>query len=130
MAINPRSYVRKPFVVDAERVKDDNIAEVAEWCRGEVLTDTDGRLYIAVNVKNPINERQSKAFVGDWVLFAGRGFKVYTNAAFTRSYEVANPVSQNAFEDTSAINERELGSSVKDVVTAASRALHGGTTRG
>ncbi len=81
-------FARKPFYVDAVRVSEANIAEVAEWCGGSVeKTEDDGQSYVKVQVHRPLNERQSQAFIGDWVLFAGTGYKVYTPKAFDKSFE-------------------------------------------
>lgn len=90
--IETAKYARKPFQVDAVQVTAENINEVAEWCQGEVLTsqpqerDT-AEPYIKVRVHRALNERQTKAFVGDWVLYAGLGYKVYTDKAFGKSFK-------------------------------------------
>ena len=80
-------FVRRPLYVDAVRVNENNMAEVAEWCSGEVLTDADEGPYVKVRVYRPLTVRQSKAFVGDWVLLSGTSFKVYTPKAFDKSFE-------------------------------------------
>lgn len=87
-------YVRKPFFIDAIQVTEDNLDEVAKWASGDIRTDNENKKYIKVRVYMPKNDRQSKAFVGDWVLYAGTGFKVYTTKAFSASFEVAED--QNA----------------------------------
>lgn len=80
-------FARKPFYVDAVRVTEANMEEVAQWCKGEILEDpTDGK-YISVKVHRPLNDKQTMAFVGFWVLFAGTGYKVYTPKAFDKSFE-------------------------------------------
>lgn len=79
-------YIRKPFEVDAVKVTEDNLLEVAEWCQGEVVTEGDAQ-YVKVRVARVLNERQTKAFIGDWVLYAGTGYKVYTAKAFSKSFE-------------------------------------------
>ena len=88
-------YERKPFVVDAIRVTVDNIKSVAEWTGGEVRTESRSNKetvqYVKVRVHRPIDDRQSKAYIGDWVLYAGTGFKVYTLRAFNSSFSPANP---------------------------------------
>lgn len=79
-------FVRKPFYVEAVRVTAENIHEVAEWCKGKVVdTDLDTH-FVQVNVKHPLNERQTQAFVGDWVLFANKGYKVYQDTPFRNSF--------------------------------------------
>lgn len=88
-------YVRKLFYIDAIRVTEENIKDVAEWCQGEfrelkLTKDGEPTKFIKVwNVNRPLNERQTKAFIGDWVLYAGRGYKVYTNKAFETSFDPA-----------------------------------------
>lgn len=92
-----RQFARRSFEVDAVLVTEDNIALVAEWCGGEVrscaaLPDSgkDVDHYIKVRVYHPLNERQTKAFVGDWVLYAGKGYKVYTQKSFEASFEAVD----------------------------------------
>lgn len=80
-------YVRKPFHIDAVRVTAKNIDEVASWCGGDVRTSEENKKYVKVRVHRPLNDRQTMAFVGDWVLYAGTGFKVYTHKAFISSFE-------------------------------------------
>jgi len=79
-------YTRKPFDVEGAQVTEDNLNAVAEWCGGEVQEQTNGAKYIKVDVTRPITTRQTRAFPGDWVLLAGRGFKVYTEKAFRTNF--------------------------------------------
>lgn len=83
----PSRFARKPFLVDAGLVTASNIEEVAKWCNGEVNVDGSGRKYVKVSVVRPLNERQTMAFVGDWVLYAGTGFKVYSSKAFAQVFD-------------------------------------------
>lgn len=80
-------YVRKPFYIDAVRVTAKNIDEVNKWCNGEIRVGDDDKKYIKVRVHRPANDRQTQAFVGDWVLYAGTGFKCYTHKAFMGAFE-------------------------------------------
>lgn len=80
-------FARKPFYVDAVRVSEENIEEVAAWCQGEVLVDDNEGAYIKVRVHRPLTDRQTMAFIGDWVLGVSTGFKVYTPKAFDKSFE-------------------------------------------
>jgi hypothetical protein len=96
-------YARKPFYVDAVRVTAANIDDVAAWAQGEVRKDTEnGREipYIHVRVFRPLDDRQTKAFIGDWVLYAGTGYKVYTNKAFLNSFDKVEESKQNVPADT------------------------------
>jgi hypothetical protein len=84
--LKTHKFARKPFYVDAVRVSEENIERVAEWCSGEIQTDDEGK-HVKVKVHRPLTDRQTKAYIGDWVLFAGTGFKVYTPKAFDKSFE-------------------------------------------
>lgn len=93
--LETQKFVRKPFHIDAVQVTAANINDVAAWCSGEVRTQkktdqVEKGQYIKVRVHRPLNDRQTQAFVGDWVLYAGTGFKVYTPKAFANSFEQAS----------------------------------------
>lgn len=96
MSLSIEKYNRKPFTVEAVQITVDNMAEVAEWCGGEVILEQhkNGRLvqYIKVDVNKPISERQTKAYVGDWILKGRGGFKCYSKKAFPACFEKAGPV--------------------------------------
>ena len=88
-------FNRKPFVVDGVEVTEDNLAEVAEWCGGEVRrSDKNGEKYVKVPVINPLSNRHTLAFVGDWVLRSNvpkpqgeqLSFKVYTEKSLHRNF--------------------------------------------
>jgi hypothetical protein len=84
-------YTRKPIVVDAVEVTEENLEEVAQWCNGSVRTSSgpapDGdQRYVKVRVHNPLSDRQTTAFPGDHVLYANSGFKVYTPNAFKKAF--------------------------------------------
>lgn len=92
MSVVTTQYIRKPLYVAAVRITGANFDEIADWCQGEVQQDEipgkgTGKRYIRVRVHNPKNPRQTKAFVGDWLLYTERGYKVYTNKAFHASFD-------------------------------------------
>lgn len=90
MSITTKKYARKQFIIDAVEVTPENLQAIAEWCKGEVVVEKQGRKlvqYVKVKVSRPLNERQGKAYVGDWVLYAGTGYKVYTAKAFATCFE-------------------------------------------
>lgn len=101
-------FQRKPFIVECVQVTAENMDEVAEWCKGTV-TETDPQIaaqlkkpvqkWIQVETQQPMNDRQQQAFVGDWLLYANRGFKIYTPKAFERTFE---PVFKNRVVDPPA----------------------------
>lgn len=95
-------FSSKPFVVDAVQVTEENFDDVVEWCGGDVRTQRatligDGeedKRYIKVRVSRPLSEKQSQAFVGDWVLLNSNSrYKVYTDKAFNANFD---PVFQSA----------------------------------
>lgn len=83
-----QKFQRKPFTVEGVRVTKANMRQVAEWCSGEIKTSGKGVKYIYVDAHRPMTERQTQAFVGDWVLFHDRAFKIYTQNAFARNFEL------------------------------------------
>lgn len=90
--VEPSPYRRKTFSVEAVQVTEDNLDAVANWTKGKVLANksTEGepaKFFVDVPVKRPLNERQRKAYIGDWVLKARSGFKVYTQRAFEGCFE-------------------------------------------
>lgn len=88
--IIPVKYARKPFYVDVVEVSENNMEMVANWCEGTIKTEGRGenaRRYIKVSVQSPMNERQTKAFAGDFLLHSSSGFKVYTPKAFEKSFD-------------------------------------------
>jgi len=92
MSVTTTKYVRKPLYVDAIRISPGNFDEVAVWCQGETQRDEPtgkglGRPYIRVRVHNPRNPRQMRAYVGDWILYTDRGYKIYTNKAFQLAFD-------------------------------------------
>src|SRR4051812_23170433 len=99
MSLSTTKYIRRPLFVGAVRITGENFDEVASWCQGEVEQDEmlgkgPGKKYIRVRVHNPKNPRQTKAFVGDWLLYTERGYKVYTNKAFHSSFNKAEGESE------------------------------------
>lgn len=91
--LETRLYNRKQFQIEAVQVTLENAQQVADWCGGDVrhlregLKPEDLKRYIKVRVHRPLTPRQTMAFVGDWVLYAGTGYKVYTDKAFQNSFE-------------------------------------------
>ena len=99
MPVVTSRYVRKPLYVDAVEVTKENFAEILSWCQGDLglidgseikrvsdaVIDPD-KQYIRVRVHNPQSPRQTKAFVGDWILYTDKGYKIYTEKAFVENF--------------------------------------------
>lgn len=108
------TFSRKPFEVDAVQVTEENIQEVAAWCRGKIQhAERKGTVepYIKVQTHRPLNEKQTMAFIGDWILQAETGFKVYTDQAMQNSFQ-EQPKHRNVFED----NAEETHAAVQEIL--------------
>lgn len=101
-----KNFERKSFPVKAVQVTAENMEEVAEWCGGEIHTKdsadkSKSELFVKVPVHRPLNEKQTQAFVTDWVLQSPAGLKVYINRAFVKSFAEENlPPAGNVFENS------------------------------
>lgn len=98
--VQTQTFHRKSFPVQAVQINPENMEDVARWCGGTIEHDGEkeghlSRDYIKVRVAYPINERQTQAYLGDWVLKSGKSFKVYTNAAFEKSFIEDKPAGGN-----------------------------------
>ena len=132
MTIKTEGYSRKPFHVDAVQVTKENMEEVAAWCAGEIRTskktirDDDNNViekkefpYIKVDVHRPLNDRQTKAYENDWVLLSDAGYKVYTERAFEKAFEIEDDGRDRFPEGTIVYSEADalgqLGATVPEV---------------
>lgn len=90
--LNIESWVRKPRPVEVVLVTRKNMAEVAEWCDGKI--DDGGRTpFIVIGTHRPMNTRQTRAYLGDYVLKFSDSYKIYNPKAFLEEFERA-PVVQ------------------------------------
>jgi hypothetical protein len=91
------TYQRNPFPVQAVQVTPQNMAELAEWCGGEVkyLRTTEYTAATTRIIEVPLRGSKSDrgatapAHVGDWItrLRDSVLFRVYRNKAFLDGYE-------------------------------------------
>ena len=91
MTIKTETFARRPFLVEAVRVSSTNMTEAAEWCGGEIRSEKRGNrtvqhIYVE-GIPNAKSDRQKKAYVGDFLLMYGKGFKIYTPKAFDDCFE-------------------------------------------
>jgi hypothetical protein len=88
-------YIRRNHEVEAVQVTFEMFRDIAEWCGGAIRSLRDegtGELYIRVPiVRSKYANKPNKAFVGDWILKDGDGFKVYSDKAFQNSYKPLIP---------------------------------------
>ena len=90
MTLAIKRYKHKPLFVEAVQVTRDNMAEVAEWCGGtlQVTEEEKPRKYILVATIRPNHERQTWAFMGDWVLKTDQGWKIYNKKSFSKGFDL------------------------------------------
>lgn len=88
-SVETTKYVRKPLYVEAVQVTEENFELLAKWCMGEIRGEGSPDKHIHVRVHNPKSPRQTKAFVGDWILYTERGYKVYMDKPFRDSFDIA-----------------------------------------
>lgn len=115
--VSTTKYVRKPLYVEAVQVTSENFLDIVNWCQAlvgvqgsEAGTETrpaDGveldpaKHYIRIRVHNPQSQRQTKAFVGDWILYTEMGYKIYTEKAFNDNFDPVEPEERaKVLEDT------------------------------
>lgn len=132
MTVVTEKFIRKPLYVDAVRIDKANFKDVADWCKGEIQTvEGSTKKFIRVQAHNPINIRQTKGFVGDWILQTERGYKVYTNKAFHESFDETNGTGGadvGSEEILSAITLHEVVAMVRDGQLPVSQAAEDAQT--
>ena len=82
------TYSRKPLLVEAVQMTEENAQELREWCNGELYVARNGRQTLQVKVLHPARPDQTKAQPGDWVLKSDQGFKIYADSAFQKGFEL------------------------------------------
>lgn len=103
--VTTTKFVRKPLYVEAVQVTEENFVDIAQWARSAIFTKSGGKVseggenipedtaidpdshYIFIRVHNPQSARQSKAFVGDWILYTDRGYKIYMDKPFKDNFD-------------------------------------------
>ena len=86
MDLKATTYWRKTYSVEAIRITENNILEVAEACAGDY---DDRPNAFAMDRSTPVPHivlTRSMAFIGDWVVKVGDLWKVYTHEEFMRSF--------------------------------------------
>lgn len=98
------TYTRKPFVVEAVEITDENIEAVAKLIGvdGEVKTKDDAR-YITIDKR--IVPNIHRAFVGWWLTRMGDNLRCYSPKIFTDQFDVASAEVAYTFE----FNKSALG---------------------
>jgi hypothetical protein len=128
MGVQTERYIRKPLYVDAVRVEPQNFDELVTWCQGTVMTqEVEGtgtiKKYIKVRVNNPKNLRQTQAFIGDWILYTDRGYKVYTHKAFRMAFDLVEDETPKEHEESPGVRLGNVSSSPEEKDQLAAQEL-------
>jgi hypothetical protein len=128
MGVQTERYIRKPLYVDAVRVEPQNFDELVTWCQGTVMTqEVEGtgtiKKYIKVRVNNPKNLRQTQAFIGDWILYTDRGYKVYTHKAFRMAFDLVEDETPKEHEESPGVRLGNVSSSPEEKDQLAAQKL-------
>lgn len=96
------NFTRRTFNVQAVRVTNENIGEIAKWCNGDIRPTGVEKVragvhtpaYIDVIVAKFMRPQRDHAYVGDWVVGMDVGgiresFKVYRDDAFKKTFRPA-----------------------------------------
>lgn len=93
-----KTYVRKPFTVEAVEVTEDNIDEIAKMC-GTIETTDRGDKFIKVDQE--VVKNVTRVYVGFWMTKNGGSIRFYSKRIFTQQFI---PNSPNINESVKFIN--------------------------
>jgi hypothetical protein len=84
----PEIWTRNSFDVQAIRVTEANIVDVALWCGGTVGVSIKDypKKFIRFGVVQYDKHKEAKAFVGDWIFLIDDEFKHYRDKSFKLAY--------------------------------------------
>ena len=90
--LNLKNYKSKPIFVEAVQIQENNMAEIATWVEGEVITldaqeDKPAVSFVKTHVLRSKGYIRNKGYVGDWLVKSDLGVKIYTDSAFQRAFE-------------------------------------------
>lgn len=98
------TFIRKPFVVEAVEVTEDNIAEIAELV-GTLQKKEDGTSYIEVNRDMFRNIKQISP--GFWMTMMGGNIRCYSRPVFKKQFMETNDHIKVWIETLSKFNKKE-----------------------
>lgn len=94
MTLKTEKFIRKVRPVEAVKITEENIIEVATWCGGlhipapGLTGETNKQDYIHVAVSNPNSPTGNRAFPDSWLVREDfRRYRIVTNKVFKNSYE-------------------------------------------
>lgn len=124
--IKTETYARKSFPIECVQVTEENMDAIADWCGGTVM-GTGTYRHIKLEVPDAKHVRQTKAHAGDWVTFAGTGFKIFSAKAFEKHFDKvvhgvrgSTALGGRIIEDTNYDVFFERASKIKEVLSGNS----------
>lgn len=88
MGIEVSTYARKPFTVEAVKVTENNLDEVAAWCNGQAVKDA--KPHVKLKDVHTREEKNTRAFPGSWILKSAQGYRIYGEKAFHACFTKAD----------------------------------------
>ena len=81
-------FVRKPFVVEALEITEENISEVAKFV-GTICKNEDESTYIQVDRR--LIPNVDRVYPGFWMTKMGKNFRCYSSRIFTQQFTSITP---------------------------------------
>lgn len=83
-----KTFVRKPFTVEAVEVTEDNIDDIAKMC-GTIETNEDGQKFIKTNKE--IVKTVTRVYIGFWMTKNGSSIRFYSRRIFNQQFIPSTP---------------------------------------
>lgn len=112
------TYYKIPSKVEAIRLTEDNLEEVAEWCGGAIKGTKLTRDLQVVEVWNARTETEVVACIGDWLVKdSATGFELYDDEDFKSVFEEGDflKASQDLFKRDIAWLKMERDEAIAEV---------------
>lgn len=85
--LNKQKFQRKPFIIDAIEITEENIEEVANLI-GKLMYRDDGTPYISIN--NAVIPKLKRAYIGFWLTVRHDQHRCYSQKTFNSQYTRVN----------------------------------------
>lgn len=111
-------FVRKETHVDAIRVTETNLDDLAVMCGGVVKSNTPGLIigrkpHIEICSSPYGTIVRMKAYIGDWIIRSGTNFEVYTNSQFEALFDPVTYEKANEFDQVHELVEEAMKTMVE-----------------
>jgi hypothetical protein len=89
MSNAPQEYVTKPVLVEAWQLTEDNLPQVAKWCRGRVKGES--ITFAKIRDKSKVlggQDNNHYAHIGDYIVRRAKGFELQRSATFEQGHQL------------------------------------------